>query len=160
MIIQVTAIKKEEQGPDIEFNCPVCGASTIIGETYETTEIAKLFFFIPILKLRNTRIQCSNCGKSVVCTSPLSKIHQYTKDEIQNFIRYYPSNFGKILSVLSFILCLIPFFNIFLPLIALFIVRGTQGWPKFLAKFSLIIGGTVTLVSAIIFVCEQSGVSL
>ncbi|RMD82501.1 MAG: hypothetical protein D6820_03595 [Lentisphaerae bacterium] len=162
MIIQLYAVSKDERGPDIEFDCPACGTQGAIGETYESTEIAKLFFLIPVLKLRNTMVKCTNCGESMVSTSSLAEISQSSKARIQSAIRYHPSRLGKVLSLLSFLLCLCPGVNVLLPAVALYVVRGTRGWAKGLAMLALIVGITISLVVGFFVVadiCKQYGVT-
>ncbi len=88
MVIQFTTITEEVQGSDIEMDCPACGKEKMQAQTFESTEQVKLFFFIPILKLRNTWVQCSGCGKKLTSTLPLKDLVEQPPARMRTAIRY------------------------------------------------------------------------
>jgi hypothetical protein len=158
MSIPVTAVTTQRRGPNINFTCPACGRSNIKGETFESTEAAKVFFVIPIVKLRNTLVKCTACRESFACLCSLDELKHKSQTDLQNLIRYKASGLGWFLSLIALLICWVPLVNILFAGTTMYIIRGTRGLPKALASISLTIGLAITGTFAILIICSQLGV--
>ena len=149
MIIQFTTVTEQQQGPDVHINCPACGIENVPASSFESTEVAKLFFFIPILRLRNTWLTCKTCGQKLVLSIPITDLGHLSVDMLTNSIRYKASPAAKVMAILSFITCLFPIIGVIFAGIACFLSRGTKGWAKGLSVTSLILAIVFTLCMVI-----------
>lgn len=158
MQVPLTAVTKQQQGANISFDCPACGRANVPAETSESTEVAKVFFFIPVASFRNTIVKCKACRESFACLCPLSELKSKSKADLQQLIRYRASGWGAILSLVALLLCLVPLVNVILPGVAAYVNRGTRGWPQALANGSLTIGIAITGAFAILIICSHLGI--
>jgi len=144
MFIQISAVTKEQQGPDVAINCPACGAENVPASSFESTEVAKLFFFIPVLRFRNAWLVCSECKSKLVVTTPLSELETLSPEALTRVIRYNASGTGKLMAILAILTSLVPVLGVIVAAIACFLTRGTKGWPKGLSVISVILAVVVT----------------
>jgi hypothetical protein len=133
-----------QQGPLVDIDCPACGATDVPAKTSESVEVVKIFFFTPILRLRNTYLRCTNCQTALVSTAPLDQLADLTPEEISGIIRYKPSRAGKILAIVALLTCLLPYLGLIIAAIACYLTRGTKGWAKKISFISIIIALTIT----------------
>ncbi len=154
MVIQMTAITQEARGPEVEFDCPACNTRKAKGNTTESTEQLNLFFFIPIMKLRNTYVTCMNCKAKLACRAPLARLAEMPPEEITGAVRYGASGVGKLLAVLALLTCLIPFAGLLVSGIAAFINKGTKGWAVALSLLGVILGAVSSLGTLVVMFAD------
>jgi hypothetical protein len=158
MYVPLTAVTTQGRGTNIHFDCPACGRSNVAAETFESTELAKVFFVIPVVKLRNTLVKCKTCRESFTCLCSLNELKYKSQADLQKLIRYKASGWGHLLSLLALLLCLVPLVNVLFAGVTMYIIRGTRGWPKSLASISLTIGIAITGAFAILIICSHLGI--
>jgi hypothetical protein len=158
MHVPLTAVTTQGQGTDIHFDCPACGRSNVVAKTFESTELAKVFFVIPVVKLRNTLVKCTACRESFTCLCSLSELKYKSQADLQKLIRYKASGLGWLLSVFALLLCLVPLVNILFAGMTMYVIRGTRGLPKSLTSISLTIGIAITGAFTILIVCSHLGI--
>jgi transcription elongation factor Elf1 len=158
MGVPLTAVTKQGRGTDIHFNCPACGRSNVAAQTFESEELAKVFFVIPVVKLRNTFVKCTACRESFTCLCSSSELKYKSPADLRKLIRYKASGWGWLLSVLALLLCWVPLVNILFAGMTMYVIRGTRGLPKSLTSISLTIGIAITGAFAILIVCSWFGI--
>jgi len=151
MIIQFTAITEVQQGPDIGINCPACGASGIAAHCFESTEVGKLFFFIPVVKLRNTWVECAQCGAKLRTTARLADLPGRTPEELAGVIRYRASGKAKVFTAIALLTCLVPGLGIVTSAVSTVMTRGTKGAAVLISGLSMVLAIVVTLCTAILY---------
>lgn len=134
------------------LDCPACEGKGIVSRVYENTDWVKIAYVIPLLKLRNTRVQCGACEEFISCTAHLPKVSGQDAKTIAPWLRYHATAGAKVMSIIAFVFSLVPVLGVILASIATFIGRGTSDWPYTINIISLIISVAVTVSAAALFV--------
>ena len=79
------------KGPAIVFDCPACGERGVQREPSETNEYVKIAYLVPVLKLRNTAITCSQCNAMIPCGLPLGELNGKDAAALSPHLRYHAS---------------------------------------------------------------------
>jgi hypothetical protein len=149
MSILVSSNTVTKKGPTFRFNCPAC-ETPVSGEVLETVERGKLYFVIPVFKSTSTWITCPNCNTQLYLSLSLDRLVQQPPEAIGMFILYRASIAARILALLSCLLFWVPGVGIAMAASALYLARGTKGWPKTAAWLSIMGGMAVTITVALI----------
>jgi len=131
-------------GPKIQIYCPACDAQAVEATVSEAIEHTRLFYFIPLLKLRNTWVTCGKCGAKLTSSLAMDDLLVQQPGAVNDYIRFGASGLAKILAIVGLLVCWVPVGGMVVTGIALFLARGTKGWPKKLAMLGMIVGAAVT----------------
>ena len=154
MMIPVSSQTEDVSGPDIVINCPACGHRNAAAQTFESTEWVKLLFFIPILRLRTSAVQCLECEEMFRSRVPIAQLSGKTPSELEPLIRYHASKPGKIMSVVALLTCLVPIVGVITSAIAMVLVRGTRRWPIIITWVSMILSIVISLAVVLMMLIE------
>lgn len=100
MFIIFGGSKEYRDGPEIAINCPMCGAR-VLAQTYEQLEKLTLFFFIPVVKVRNTLVTCPNCSEELISKISIDEIADLSAEIIEASLKMRCSFAASALAVLS-----------------------------------------------------------
>ena len=150
MSIVVSSKTTTETGPTLLFNCPECNAQGVSGQVTQAVSTGKLYFFIPVFKSTTTWITCPVCNAQLNLKLPLARLLQQPPESINLFIRHRAPMPAKILALLGALLFWVPLLGALLAATALYLARGTKGWPTKVAKISLVAAIAVTVTVGII----------
>jgi hypothetical protein len=150
MSIVVSSKTTTVTGPTLPFNCPDCNAQGVSGQVKEAVSSGKLYFVIPVFKSTTTWITCPACNAQLNLKLPLARLLEQPPESITLFIRHRAPMPAKILALLGALLFWVPALGAVLAAVALYLARGTKGWPPKIAKISLVAGIAVTITVGII----------
>jgi hypothetical protein len=149
MSIVVSSKTTTVTGPTLPFNCPDCSAQGASGQVRESVSTGKLYFFIPVFKSTTTWITCPACNAELNLKLSLARLLEQPPESINLFIRHRAPLPAKILALLGALLFWAPGLGAVLAATALYLARGTKGWPAKVAKISLIAAIAVTIAFGI-----------
>jgi len=154
MMIPLSHQLEHVPGPAVVINCPACGHRNAAAQTFESTERVKLLFFIPILRLRTSAVQCTECEEMFDLRVPLAQVSGKTPTELEPLIRYHASKPGKIMSVVALLTCLVPIVGVITSVIAMVLVRGTVRWPIIITWLSMIMAIVISVTVVLVMLIE------
>lgn len=144
MAILLTVHAEETPGPAIPIQCPKCGVETAMGFSRERVETLRLLGLIPLLKLRNTFVDCGECEAKLRSRLGIEELAKYQGAPISQFLSYDVSFVFKFLAITSLILSLVPMVGLGLAVLTLLGTFRTRGWPRTLGIVSLIVSAIVS----------------
>jgi len=156
-MVNLTVDVKEQAGPDIVFDCPACGERNVAGHTSENIETGKLLHFIPVLQLRHSWVTCSRCGRKFASTLPLSQLAGADPAVLQRAIRYRAGGAGIAMAIIALLTCLVPGLGLVTSGIALWLVRGTDGWPKKVGVLAMVVSVALAVCVVLLFAMDHFG---
>lgn len=154
MQIGYTVVTTTAEAP-VVIDCPACASAGVSSTATETIELVKLLGLIPILKLRNTWVECSHCRKTCVSSARLERLSGALPAEVAPFLRYRPSMAAKLLSILALLSSIVPGLGLVVAGVSMFVGRGTRGWPAMLNVLSMILACTVTVSVVVLLVISH-----
>ena len=108
MFIIYGSTREEELGPSVEVNCPKCG-QFCEATSLEITEWVKLFIVIPILRLRNTYLKCTSCGKTRHIKARPHDLPYLTTEDLDEMLAGAQASFlTSFFAILAVSLCWLP----------------------------------------------------
>jgi hypothetical protein len=148
MSIPVSSETVTKTGPTFRFNCPACEVP-VNAEVRETVERGKVYLVVPVFKSTCTWITCPNCKTQLYLALSLDRLLQQPPEAFGMFILYRASMGAQILALLSCLLFWVPGVGIAMAASALYLARGTKGWPKIVAWLCIMGGMAVTITVAL-----------
>ncbi len=143
MSIVLVSKTESRTGPVIPFACPKC-KKEVSGESQEAIERTSLFWILPILKFRNTWIACPACNTDFVLALPIDRLAELPAEARGALIVSGPPKRAKILAIAACLLFWVPLVGLLIAGAAVFVARGTKGWPKAIAWVSLLLASAIT----------------
>jgi len=145
MFIIYGSTREEIQGPNVEINCPKCG-QLCQASSVEIIEWVKLFIVIPILRLRNTYLTCTHCGKSIHVKARLEDLSYITTEDMDDMLAgTQGSSMMSFFAILALLFCLLPFIGLTLAVISVILSRKITGWQKIISYIALVLSLIFTI---------------
>jgi len=136
-------------GPTVTIHCPVCNARDVSAESYEQLEHLRLFYVIPLLKIRNTFVRCSACAAESIAEIGIEEIGSRSADELVCFLAGRVSLVSRFLAIVSILLFWVPLVGLALSVCALLANRRTIGWPKAVSIVATVLAAIFTGIGVI-----------
>jgi len=130
---------QETEGPALTIDCPSCGERAP-AESAEIVENGTLFFFIPTIRNRTTRLTCRNCGRSFYLNLPLKEVSQLHSADLHQMLWDTPSSvLPTVLALIALAASIIPFAGLFVALLTQPFIWKTPSWQRIISLLALII---------------------
>ncbi len=146
MDIIITTKSQQNPGPDISINCPLCNATGVAAQSFEQLDEIGLFWLIPLCRLRNTFVRCSECTKQLIAKASIHEIGDYSVEEISQRLVGRVPLISQFLAVASVLLFFVPFVGLVMALIAVIVNRRNTGWLRTLSWIGAILSGLITML--------------
>ena len=150
MDVLIVAKSRKEPGAVIEIDCPRCGAAGVAAIPYRQIDDLCAFYFLPLLTLRNTFVECTACRTKLRSNVDLDELLQSPHGELNRFLSHDISFVVKFLAIASLLLCLAPFIGLALSVITVLLTFKTPGWPRILGRISVVVSGLLTLAVVVL----------
>jgi len=157
MQILITTRSEHIPGPTIVMHCPLCNANSVPADSYEQIDRLGLFWVIPLLRVRNTFVQCSACGKKSIAKVTTNEIADYSADELSYYLTGYISIVARFLAIASLLLFWAPAIGLVLGISAVLANLRTVGWPRMMSWVGAILSGIVTIGLLVLSVLDACG---
>ena len=144
MDVLLVAKSRKEPGPPLTIRCPKCSTEDVQATAYRQVDDLCAFYFLTLMTLRNTFVECSRCRAKLRSSVDLDELPRYRSGELNQFLTHDISFVVKFLAIASVLMCIVPFVG---PLLALITVLATlkhPGWARTLGRVSLVIGSITT----------------
>jgi len=150
----ILMVKRQKMlGPSVSINCPRCGEQGVAGQSWEWLETLRLLGLIPLLKVRNTFVQCGRCNATLTSTLGIDDLEKYQSAGVSQFLSDEVSFVYKFLAVVSLFLFYMPIVGLVLAAITVSGTYKSHTWPRTLGIISVVLSSMVTvfLVIGLIF---------
>jgi hypothetical protein len=150
MDILVTGTIEKRRGPSVRINCPLCHAKAADGKSFEQVDHLKLFYVVPLFRLRNTFVKCGACGKQLIAKVSTDEIEKYSANELSDLLIGRVPFVSQFLAVASVALCWAPFVGLVMGIISLIANWRSPGWPKAVSWIGTALSILVSIVVLLI----------
>ena len=137
--------RQETPGPSVSINCPRCGEQGVVGQSFELLETLRLFDAIPLLKMRNTFVQCGGCKAKLASKLAVADLERYQGTGVSQFLSDGVSLVFKFLAIVSLLLFFTPILGLVLAGITVFGTFRSRTWPRTLGIISLVLSSILTV---------------
>jgi len=145
MFIIYGSTREEQPGPSVGIHCPKC-SEYCEATSLEITEWVKLFIVIPIFRLRNTYLKCTNCGKTSHVKLRLDELPTIAQEDLDAMLAGAQASFlTSFFAILAVSLCWLPVISLPPALISVLLSWKISGWQKILSYIALALSLTVTI---------------
>lgn len=130
---------QETEGPALTIDCPSCGERGP-ADSAEMVENGTLFFFIPAIRNRTTRLTCRNCGKSFHLNLPLKDVSQLPSADLHQMLWDTPSSvLPSVLAMIALAASIIPFAGLLVAILTQPFIWKTPSWQRIFSLIAVII---------------------
>lgn len=150
MDLILVAKSRKEAGPQIEIDCPRCGATGVAAAAYRQVDDLCAFYFLRLFTLKNTFVECTSCRVKLRSSVDLDEFPRYQHGELNQFLAHDVSFVVKFLAVASLLLCWTPFVGLVLSLLTVVLTLKTPTWARTLGRVSLVLSGLITLAFVVV----------
>lgn len=136
-------------GPEIEIDCPACGAQRTLATSQRVTEKLRLLHFIPLLTMRHNYVWCKACQKKLVSSLDVEELAHRSPTDISAHLSGDVSLVAKFMAIVGVVLFIVPIVGVLLALIAFLLSRNSPGWVRTTSIVGLVLGGLATALLTI-----------
>ena len=144
MDVLLVAKSRKELGPPLTIHCPKCSTEDAQATAYRQVDDLCAFYFLKLMTLRNTFVECSRCRAKLRSSVDLDELPRYRGGELNQFLTHDISFVVKFLAIASVLMCIVPFVGPLLALITVIATLKSPGWARTLGRVSLVIGCIIT----------------
>jgi hypothetical protein len=145
MDVLITTRSQKIPGPELEINCPKCGASRTSAASYEQRDALSLFFIIPLFTVTNTFVKCAACGAKLTSRLSIDELQPHSAAEVSPYLSHEVSFVVKFLAIASILLFIAPIVGLVLAVLTVILSLRSGGWPRTLGIVALVLSGFVTI---------------
>jgi len=145
MAMLISVQSQENPGPELQIDCPKCGATSIHSTSYEQRDRLFLFFSIPTFGVTNTFVICGTCRTKLTSRLSIEELQQHSGIYSSHFLSYEIPFVVKFLVIASILLFIAPFVGLVLAIITVILTRDLEGWPRTLGIVALVLSCIFTI---------------
>lgn len=158
-MLQISQQIDRHPGPEIEFDCPTCGAKGVTGFTYDERRQERLYWLIPVSSSNSSWVACSQCGKALRSRLPAAQLANLGHDRLASVLFVDPGFVRKAIAVIAAILAIVPVVGTVFSAIVVIANWKVRGWPRTVSIASLIFSIAFWVVAAgVVFLLAGLGV--